>query len=101
MRLVAVDSSMSDQPYFNPFNGLPITRDGDAIFVPLPPDQWGGGTRCDCNHCKGRNGYWDTLAVAIETGKRGVDSTYTVHHPILQRSGVYAAKWAAEEKEAK
>ena len=47
-----------------------------TIFVALPRAAWAPCGVCICSHCKGRVGYWDTLAVSTRDG-----TTWTVHRP--------------------
>jgi len=68
-----------------------VTRVGNTVFVPLPRALWRSCGRCDCAHCQGREGFWDTLALPAEaTESRHDDTTWTVHapeyHPLSARS---------------
>jgi hypothetical protein len=51
----------------------------ENVFVPLPHGLWKSTGNCDCSHCKGKEGFWDTLAIAPD------GSSYTVHYPALQQ----------------
>lgn len=74
------------------FYGLPVLngKQGENTFVALPRELWRAAGRCDCSHCKGGMGFWDTLAIPPDdkTDRNGIDrnsGTYTVHYPELQR----------------
>jgi hypothetical protein len=63
-------------------NGMPVLiRRGDTIFLRLPRDLWRSCGRCDCDSCKGTEGFWDTLAVAATAPADGSDHAWTVHYP--------------------
>lgn len=74
--------------HVNFLNGLPASLAPSAaspalavspkatIFVALPRAAWAPCGVCICSHCKGRVGYWDTLAVSTRDG-----TTWTVHRP--------------------
>lgn len=62
-------------------NGADVTgRHGGAVFIRLPRELWRPCGPCNCSHCKGAIGYWDTLAVSAKAPKRA-DYAWTVHHP--------------------
>jgi hypothetical protein len=49
------------------FNGARVDKgtDGKTLFIPLPEELWRStGCCCNCEHCKGRFSFWDTLAVS-------------------------------------
>lgn len=65
-------------------NGTRVTRvtdhrDVTVIFIPLPGPLWRSCGTCNCLHCKGREAFWDTLAVCATPGQP--DTTWTVHMP--------------------
>lgn len=63
-------------------NGMQvIMRRGDCIFVRLPRELWRSCGRCDCSHCKGSEGFWDTLGVTTKPVARRNDTTWVVHMP--------------------
>jgi hypothetical protein len=65
-------------------NGLRVDRseNGSTIFVPLPRLAWRSCGPCDCPHCNGRDGFWDTVAIAATPARKGAsDTTWTVHRP--------------------
>jgi hypothetical protein len=70
---------------------LPVSRRGETIFIPLPPELWcipgahisAAGCSCDCCKKDGTKGYWDTLAVAASPIADRPDITWMVHHPQL------------------
>jgi hypothetical protein len=49
-------------------------------FVRLPEALWRSAGKCLCQVCKGREGFWDTLAVPPPGSIS--DHAYTVHHPV-------------------
>ena len=55
---------------------------GGTIFVRLPRSAWEVSGICHCDNCKGRIGFWDTMAIATKppTGHRA-DVTWLVHMP--------------------
>jgi len=53
-------------------------RDSGVLYIPLPHLARHSAGRCDCAHCKGSEGFYDTLAVAPEQSW-----TWTVHMPEL------------------
>lgn len=89
-----------------------------VILVALPVALWREAGECSCPHCKGRTGYWDTLAVPFTNdrlmnpahlranpatgGREKVrdGSTYTVHAPEVHSPRDYEKKWAAETTNA-
>lgn len=79
--------SNADPDTLPPMNGTRITRhkDGNTIFIPLPRILWRSAGRCDCNVCKGKEGFWDTLALTSQPENRATDTAWTVHYPELQR----------------
>jgi hypothetical protein len=65
-------------------NGLRIDRSTDAstIWIPLPRAAWRSCGKCACRDCQGREGFWDTLALASAGPERGKpDTTFTAHRP--------------------
>lgn len=70
------------------FNGLKVTRVGDAIFIPLPREAWRkilGG--CSCRYCSDTErvvapGFWDTLVVRAKPDT-DPDHATTCHYPEL------------------
>jgi hypothetical protein len=73
------------------FYGLRVLhgKPGENTFVALPPELWRSAGRCDCDYCKGGEGFWDTLAIPPDDklDRKGIDrnsGTYTVHYPALQ-----------------
>lgn len=69
-------------------NGLKVHRVKDTLFVALPPELWRRASTdnvpCSCNVCKAdkTGGCWDTLAVAVNPGRKD-DRSYVVHYPEL------------------
>jgi hypothetical protein len=76
----------------NKFNGLPVHRVKDTIFIPLPPEAWRKANGCSCKVCKadGTDGYWDTLAVSAT--KENYETTWQVHYPELHNESVRRQK---------
>lgn len=80
-----MESNMTESNILK-LNGVPITRVGDTLFVPLPQliqREIEGG--CSCDFCKAHPDKipaWDTLALAAS----GEGHTWTVHYPELQSS---------------
>jgi hypothetical protein len=70
----------------NGFNGTRVKRLLNTILIPLPREAWRSAGNCNCSHCKGQEGFWDTLAVSTKADVRGADYSWTVHAPELQRS---------------
>lgn len=79
------------------FNGAPITRRGNTIFIPLPRAAWRpcpGGT-CTCPHCKATGAteaFWDTLAIAEDPkAVKGHfnDYAWSVHYPELHPGAAF------------
>ncbi len=65
-------------------NGTTVKRVKDTIFIPLPREQWRSAGTCNCPVCKGREVFWDTLAVSKNPPKgHGADYAWTVHYPEL------------------
>jgi hypothetical protein len=62
-------------------NGTKVKRLLNTILIPLPREAWRSAGHCNCAHCKGNEGFWDTLAVSTKTD----DYAWTVHAPELQR----------------
>ena len=65
-------------------DGLSIARslDDSTVFVALPRVAWRSLGKCECSHCNGREGFWDTLALAAARPERGKsDTTFMVHRP--------------------
>jgi hypothetical protein len=62
-------------------NGERVTRVGNTIFIPLPRSQWKACGKCHCQNCQGRDGFWDTLAIAASPRKGEADTAWTVHRP--------------------
>lgn len=60
-------------------NGVRVVHRDNTIFIPLPRELWRSCGRCDCSHCQGKEGFWDTIAVAI-----GERYSWTVHMPEAQ-----------------
>lgn len=60
-------------------NGLRVSKRyaGGLRFVQLSRELWRSCGRCDCPHCQGKEGFWDTLAIPAE------GTTYTCHFPDL------------------
>lgn len=58
-----------------------IYRTSTTIFMRLPEHLRRECGTCQCEHCKGAVGYWDTLAVAVKKPAEGCDSAWTVHMP--------------------
>ena len=67
-------------------NGARIHKVGNTLFIPLSREQWRSCGKCQCEHCQGKEGYWDTLALRAES-KDG-DHTWTVHMPKIHGSCV-------------
>ena len=61
-------------------NGQPVYfhKDRDTLYVALPRELWRSAGPCDCAHCKGKEGFWDTVAVSPSKAY-----TWTVHAPEL------------------
>jgi hypothetical protein len=82
----------------HPLNGIRVFRrpnahaPGHTLFIPLPPELWTSAGLCSCDHCKGpdgkgREGFWDTLALSAESPvPKAPERTWTVHYPELQSS---------------
>jgi hypothetical protein len=72
----------------NSLNGQRVIRRANTIFVPLPQKAWRSAGICDCDHCKGSEGFWDTLAITenpeLSKRKGWNDTTWTVHAPEFQ-----------------
>jgi hypothetical protein len=68
----------------NGFNGARVKRLLGTILVPLPREAWRSAGNCHCSHCKGREGFWDTLAVSTRSGANGSEYAWTVHAPWLR-----------------
>jgi hypothetical protein len=69
--------------------GIGVHRVGTTILIPLPRELWRptDPDPCQCAHCRGATGYWDTLAVsANEPAKHAPDLTWMPHAPQYQRS---------------
>ena len=64
------------------YNGIRVVRRNETIFIPLPREAWESCGQCDCSHCQGQEGYWDTLAVGVKRDEN--DTTWTVHAPEFQ-----------------
>lgn len=62
-------------------NGMQIiATTKDAVYLRLPRELWRPtGNACQCPHCKGADGYWDTLAVPTSHTKG--NTAWTVHMP--------------------
>jgi hypothetical protein len=56
-----------------------LSSDKKTVHIRLPRELWREAGLCDCQHCKGAVGYWDTLAV--DTTKNGY--AWTVHYPVF------------------
>lgn len=68
-------------------NGVAVLRRGNTVFIPLPVSLWKSCGPCHCDRCKGREGFWDTVAVAEKPNRRQTDTTWTVHMPELHGGG--------------
>jgi hypothetical protein len=68
-------------------NGVRVTRLGETtILIPLPRELWRSAGPCRCSNCKGREGFWDTLAVSADPPSTGrADTAWTVHAPEAHR----------------
>jgi hypothetical protein len=77
----------------NKFNGTQVTRAGNTIFVPLPRESWTSAGICRCAICDGREGFWDTLAIAANPAKGVANTTWTVHYPELQATESNRPGW--------
>ena len=55
----------------------------DNIFVPLPRNLRRSSGKCACDHCKGKTGFWDTLALPPKTAQN--QHPYAVHYPELRK----------------
>ena len=64
-------------------NAIRIDRYEDTIFIPLPKEAWRSCGDCNCDRCRGGEGYWDTIAVSAK--KKGYRYTWMVHRPELHR----------------
>lgn len=66
-------------------NAIRVTRLGNTIFIPLPPELWkaSGLGPCQCGKCDGQ-GHWDTLAVSAKPTER--DFTWMPHVPEIQEA---------------
>lgn len=73
----------------NIFNGIQVARRAGTIFIPLPREAWVSCGLCQCSHCKGAEGFWDTIAVSAKDSAR--DYTWTVHAPEMQMRQLAAA----------
>lgn len=49
----------------------------DCAFIPLPRELWESAGACSCDHCKGSEGFYDTLSIKIG------QPTCQVHNPEL------------------
>jgi hypothetical protein len=59
-----------------------IARNGETIYIRIPKElQKSIGTSCSCPSCKGKEGFWDTLAVNVTPASGRPDTTWTVHMP--------------------
>ena len=81
--------------------GLPVYRivnqPGSALYIPLPRELWRECGSCDCEHCKGGVGFWDTLGVAT-TGI--LPRTWTLHAPELHLGKITVGQFVWGEKGA-
>jgi hypothetical protein len=77
-----------------------ICRTDECVFVRLPRELQRDAGICNCDYCKGKTAYWDTLAIPLVSTGRDRDYTYTVHMPDPQTTIDYYAR-KAREREAK
>ena len=59
-----------------------LSTDGSTVFIRLPRELWRSAGPCGCPHCKGKEGFWDTLAVSTKP-TRWNDTAWTVHFPVF------------------
>jgi hypothetical protein len=67
-------------------NGSRIVRQGNTTFVVLPEEMWRSCGKCICQHCQGREGMWDTLAISQVKSDGTNDHAWTVHYPSITGS---------------
>jgi hypothetical protein len=68
-------------------NGMEvIARTKTAIFVRLPKELQTSAGECSCIHCKGQEGFWDTLGIPLAKSGHFRDATWVVHMPMGVRS---------------
>jgi hypothetical protein len=61
-------------------NGMTIiARNDSAIYLRIPRELQQSAGSCDCSHCKGAEGFWDTLGVPLDVSQ--FDTAWTVHWP--------------------
>jgi hypothetical protein len=66
-------------------NGLRVFRVGNTLHIPLPKAFWRSCGVCLCDHCNGKEGFWDALGVnAVGDPAYGANTTWMVHAPDLQ-----------------
>jgi hypothetical protein len=64
--------------------GIRVYKEGNTIFIPLPPELWRSCNGCSCQYCTSdsneinRAAYWDTLVVSSEYAN---DYSWVVHAP--------------------
>lgn len=77
-----MDTSKSEEADLGVNGAQVIKRTDSTIFMRLPRGLWRSCGTCRCDTCKGREGYWDTLAIAALPRKANEpDTTWTVHMP--------------------
>jgi hypothetical protein len=64
-------------------NGMSIiARSETAIYLRIPKELQESAGSCDCSHCKGAEGFWDTLGVPLATDSSRNDTAWTLHWPV-------------------
>jgi hypothetical protein len=64
-------------------NGMQIiARNDSAIYLRIPKELQQSAGPCDCSHCKGQEGFWDTLGVPLATGLVQLNAAWTLHWPV-------------------
>lgn len=72
----------SDMPSLNGAATF-LSKDGSTAFVRLPRELWRSAGICHCPHCKGGEGFWDTLAVSTKLVDGRNTTAWTVHYPVF------------------
>lgn len=70
--------------YIHPFE----KNSPDAVYVRLPKSLWKPAGICECNHCGGKESFWDTLCIPLNSSHKNYDEPHTVHWPELEQTGI-------------
>lgn len=57
-----------------------VAEDSSTAFVRLPRELWRTAGKCYCPHCRGKEGFWDALAIDLTHPK---STAWTVHFPVF------------------